>query len=155
MSFNFALSQGHIAIPAVCFISHTCYFTIFNGLKTIACFKWWSRTPKRKPGNYTYIVQTLMGSTNCTSTQASIRLLLSVFTLKAQLQRHQHTNGSSRPGEALGIEPTADLKWLRIISDGQNSCGVFHPKVASRRLDFVVHNPLQELIVHLLLLSSV
>lgn len=83
-----------------------------------------------------------------------MKLLLSVITLKAQLQRHQQANRSSRPGEALGIEPAADLEWLRNISDGQRSDGVFHPKVASGRLGFAVRNPLQELIVHLLLLSS-
>lgn len=96
-----------------------------------------------------------MGLTNCTTTLTSIKQLLNVFTLRAQLQRYQQTNGSSRPGEALGIEPPANLEWLRIISDGQCSDGVFHPEVASRRLGFAVRNPLQELIVHLLLLSSV
>lgn len=96
-----------------------------------------------------------MGCTNCTTTLTSIRLFLNVFTPRVQLQRHQHTNGISRPGEALGIEPATDLEWLRIISDGQRSDGVFHPEVASRRLGFAVCNPLQELIIHLLLLSSV
>lgn len=61
----------------------------------------------------------------------------------------------SRPREALGIKPASDLKWLRIASDGQRLGGVFHTKVASWRLDFAVHNPLQELIVHFLLLNSV
>lgn len=92
--------------------------------------------------------------TNCTNMQTSMKQLLSVNTLKAQLQRHQQANRSSRPGEALGVEPATDLKWLRNISDGQRSDGVLHPKVASRRLSFAVRNPLQQLIIHLLLLSS-
>lgn len=77
------------------------------------------------------------------------------FHSERQLQRHQQTNGSSRPGETLGVEPASDLEWLRIVSDGHRSDGVFHPEVASRRLDLAVRYPLQELVVHLLLLCSV